>query len=108
MSDPFSIGCASGTLGGVQIITDVNMVDSIEDWSDVRSPSRAKRRQARGFRQNIKIKIVPKKCVYAINGGRALVMHPDALRALEQGLAQPRDLKPRIFLRGRSPWQWRR
>jgi hypothetical protein len=70
-------------LSGMRIIEDATMVDAIEDWSDVRSPSRARRRMRYGHRQNIKIAYVPKKEIYQIGGGfhpvpggPAFVMHP--------------------------------
>jgi hypothetical protein len=37
--------------GGVRIIESVRMVDQVEDWSRVRSPSRAARRRRQGHRQ---------------------------------------------------------
>lgn len=69
----------SGSLipfGGVRIIEDWNLTDSVADWSEVRSHSRAKRRLRRGFRQRIKYLNVPKKQAFSIDGGRTLYMHP--------------------------------
>lgn len=51
------------------IVDDLAMSDAVEDWSTVRSPSRAKRRLKRGFRQNISIKRVPKTEVYKVDSG---------------------------------------
>jgi len=64
---------------GLQIIEDRHMVDIVEDWSDVRSPSRAARRRKRGFPQRIRIMEVPKKEAYRM--GNKVVMHP--VRAME-------------------------
>jgi hypothetical protein len=69
--------------GGVKIITDVNLADMSEDWSKVRSPSRAMRRRARGFPQNIRIVITPKKEAISLDGGRTLIMHPAMYAALK-------------------------
>ncbi len=63
-----------GTWRGIEIVTDLNMVDRFEDWSDVRSPSRAERRRRRGFQQRIKIVTKPSRKVITI-GNRA-IMHP--------------------------------
>lgn len=69
-----------GMMGGMRIIEDPGMVDWIEDWSDVRSPSRAIRRRKRGFPQRITRRAVPKTVAYSIEG--KLVMHPEMARLL--------------------------
>lgn len=63
--------------GGVQVRRDWTMVNHIEDWSGVRSPSRAARRRKRGHRQNIKMHYVPKPDVYFI--GNMMVGHPETI-----------------------------
>jgi hypothetical protein len=73
-------------IGGLRIIEDPGMLDPYEDWSQVRSPSRAKRRMRRHhrfkkFKQRMIVRYRPKK--EALRLGGALVMHPvmaDALR----------------------------
>jgi hypothetical protein len=82
-----SIGRDAGTFRGMQIIEDVGMVE--EDWSGVRSPSRAERRRRQGHRQNIRF--VPKKEAYVVDRGRALVMHPAMALELRK---QCQELKP--------------
>lgn len=62
------------------------MVERIEDWSGVRSPSRARRRLKRGFPQRIVIREVPKKEAISIDGGITYYMHPVAARALRDAL----------------------
>jgi hypothetical protein len=52
--------------GATRIIEDRNLVDYVEDRSKVRSPSRARRRLKRGFRQNIVMREVAK------SGGAAM------------------------------------
>lgn len=69
---------------GMPIIEDRNMVDVVEDWSGVRSKSRAERRRKRGFPQRIVYREVPKKEVYQFQG--KLVMHPEMARALRNSL----------------------
>ena len=61
---------------GVHIVESLEMVDQVEDWSRVRSPSRARRRLRYGHKQNIRIVYVPKKEAFWADNGRTLVMHP--------------------------------
>ena len=70
--------------GSVKIIQDMNMVDIEEDWTEVRSHSRAKRRRAKGYPQRIKIIHTPKK--EAIETPFGLVMHPEMANALRKKL----------------------
>lgn len=74
---------------GLQIIEDINMVDYHEDWSDVRSHGRARRRRMRGFKQRIRITATPKK--EAIQFGSKVIMHPEMARQLR---AKIRELSP--------------
>jgi len=74
-------------IGSVRIIEDANLLDTVEDWSRVRSPARAWRRRRRGFKQNIVTRHVPKKEIYSLDGGRTLVMHPEMARELRRQLA---------------------
>ena len=69
-----------GTIAGMPIATDINMTVPYEDWSKVRSPSRAMRRLKRGFRQNIVHRRRPSPNFLRI--GRLVVMHPETLAAL--------------------------
>jgi len=68
--------------GAVRIIEDHNLVDSTEDWSRVRSPSRALRRMKMGHKQNVRIVSKPKMSAYSLDGGRTLIMHPAMAAAL--------------------------
>lgn len=74
-----------------RIVEDASLVDYVDDWSLVRSPSRARRRLKRGFRQNIVTRAVPQKTVYSIDNGRTLVMHPEVARAFGRQLAAQMD-----------------
>ena len=77
---------------GVLIIENASLVDPYEDWSGVRSPGRARRRQRYGYRQNIVIRHKPKDRAYSIDGGRTLIMHPAmaaAFRAATKLAGQP-------------------
>lgn len=64
------------------LINDEVMSDTVEDWSNVRSPSRAKRRMKRGFRQRVFYKKVPKKEILNFNGN--LLMHSSMLSELKR------------------------
>lgn len=61
---------------------DANMIESYEDWSEVRSPSRARRRMKRGFKQRVQIKWRPRKDAVTIDGGRTYLLHPTVYQAL--------------------------
>lgn len=75
---------------GMRIIEDWAMVDVVEDWSDVRSPSRARRRLKRGFKQRLRYRAVPKPEAYVIDG--ALVMHPEMAKKLRRRLSPAASL----------------
>jgi len=76
---------------GVRIIEDITLTDMVEDWSKVRSPSRARRRLRQGHRQNIRFLQVPKKRAFSIDGGRTLIMHPEMARQLRAMTIVARD-----------------
>lgn len=69
---------------GSRIIEDRNLVDHVEDWSRVRSPSRAARRRRHGHKQNIVTRTVPQQAVFMIDGGRTMVMHPEIAKKVRQ------------------------
>ena len=71
-------------LRGFRIIEDSGLVDTTEDWSKVRSPSRAIRRRRQGHRQNIKILGTPKTEVFVF--GNTAVMHPIMAAKLKAAL----------------------
>lgn len=67
-------------LDGLRIVEDPHMVETVEDWSDVRSPSRAARRRRQGHRQRIRYVTRPKQQV--ISGMGCLIMHPEVAARL--------------------------
>lgn len=70
---------------GYKIVVDDELMSTIiEDWSDVRSPSRAKRRRQRGFRQRIKFRKVPKQEAYFLKEQNTMIMHSHFLIELEK------------------------
>lgn len=72
------------TYAGLRVVANPNMTIVVEDWSRVRSPSRAKRRMKRGFAQNVVRRVEPDPTV--VKMGNTLVMHPDTMRALRAKL----------------------
>lgn len=66
---------------GMPIIVSDHMVKTVEDWSRVRSPSRARRRLKRGFKQNIVVQTVPRTDVVVFDG--KMIMHPSLLPTLK-------------------------
>lgn len=73
-------------VSGVKLIQSDHMVDQVEDWSKVRSPSRAKRRRAK-HKQNIVVSYVPRKDFFKLPDG-TLVAHPITIQALKAKLAR--------------------
>lgn len=61
--------------GGIRFIADDKLVDTTEDWSKVRSPSRAERRRKQGHRQNIRIVGTPRMTAYTLDQ-RTYYAHP--------------------------------
>ena len=64
--------------GGTVIISSAMCFEAREDWSRVRSPSRAARRRKRGHRQNITLYQVP--IMYRIGG--TVYAHPDIIEKM--------------------------
>lgn len=66
-----------GTLavGGSIVIFSEACFDFVEDWSLVRSPARARRRQSH-HRQNIIMRMVPWKYAVTLDNGRTIMIHP--------------------------------
>jgi hypothetical protein len=97
-------GLGPGYFNGVQIVESLAMVDHVEDWSGVRSPSRARRRRKQGHPQRIKITTTPKKQAYAIEGGRKVIMHPDMAQELKREAGKDPELRAtEAFLRKEKP-----
>lgn len=71
-----------------QVLPGLRIVESrdVEDWSDVRSPSRAARRLKMGHKQRIKYLTVPSDKIYRI--GDAMVMHPAKVLELKSKLQE--------------------
>lgn len=68
--------------GGLDIFENELLTITVEDWSNVRSPSRAKRRRKRGFPQRVKTEVRPDPKAYRI--GSRIYMHPAMLRIMRE------------------------
>ena len=81
-----SVTYRRGFVEGFRLIEEPNLLDGpFEDWSRVRSPSRARRRRAK-HRQNIRVYHTPSKNLLKLPNGD-VVGHPATIRALERKLA---------------------
>lgn len=85
--------------GGMRVVEAPHMVQTVEDWSKVRSPSRARRRMRYGHRQNIVYRTEPR--MDAITDGHTIYMHPVAIKRLSQLMNNEMDrMAERAFLEG--------
>jgi hypothetical protein len=62
---------------GIEIVRSSMMTEQMEDWSRVRSPSRARRRRLQGHRQRIVYATVPRRDLIWIGG--KLIGHPETI-----------------------------
>lgn len=72
---------------GMKIIETLDAVERCEDWSKVRSQSRARRRQRRGHRQNVRIVLKPA----AYQAGATMFVHPVIAAELRRQAIELRD-----------------
>jgi hypothetical protein len=72
---------------GTRIVESEHMTETIEDWTKVRSPGRARRRMKQGHKQRIEYHTVPRRDVISIDGGRTLVCHPALMREIGKALS---------------------
>ena len=70
------------SFAGIDLIESDLLVDGpFEDWSEVRSPGRARRRRRRGYRQRIRLYYRPSENLVQLPDG-SLVGHPQTLARL--------------------------
>lgn len=75
---------------GIRLVSDPLLVDVIEDWSEVRSPSRAARRRCQGHPQRIRYREIPKPEFYHLPGQNMIVAHPTTIDRIHAWLAEDR------------------
>lgn len=73
---------------GIRLVSDPLLVDVIEDWSEVRSPSRAARRRRQGHPQRIRYREIPKPEFYHLPGQNMIVAHPTTIDKIHTRLAE--------------------
>ena len=81
---------------GLKIVASDHLTEPYEDWSRVRSPSRARRRMKRGCRQNIERGRRPARS--ALQMGDTLYMHPATIQLLQQVLKRRQDKRDLMAL----------
>lgn len=76
-----------------RIVENSLLMESYEDWSQVRSPSRARRRMKLGHRQRVRYLQRPMRKGFEIDG--VIYVHPEILREMKRSLAKriDRDLE---------------
>jgi hypothetical protein len=72
-----------------RIVESILATEAAEDWSRVRSPSRAKRRLKRGFPQNIRH--YRKPACFFLKDQNTYHIHPDLMRALRHEIGERWD-----------------
>lgn len=82
---------------GLRIVENDMLVKTSEDWSDVRSPGRARRRRAK-HRQNIRIVGVPAD---PIQIGDTIFMHPATMASLRAEMTRRSDQMLKAAFMGR-------
>lgn len=78
-------------ISGIRVIESVHMVEPWEDWSKVRSPSRARRRQRQGHRQNIAFRTRPSPGL--IQTADTLYGHPETIAKAVRAIADKHRVK---------------
>lgn len=78
-------------LAGVRIVSSNHLtIGPFEDWTDVRSHGRAKRRLRQGHKQRIRYFFKPDPSMYQMPDG-SMVGHPETVRALNAALEARHD-----------------
>lgn len=72
-----------------RFVESILATEAAEDWSRVRSPSRAKRRLKRGFPQNIRH--YRKPACFFVKEHNTYHIHPDLMRGLWTKMSEKRD-----------------
>ena len=68
-----------------KFISNPHLTVLVEDWSDVRSPSRAARRRKQGHPQRIRTQVLPDPKFYTI--GDIVAAHPETMRKFQDKIS---------------------
>jgi len=90
------------TIPAIELRSSTYLTITEEDWSDVRSPGRARRRRRQGHAQRIRFVTLPDPKLYQLQGG-IMIGHPKTIERMERELAarmaeRHRDLHETMFL----------
>lgn len=69
----------------LHIVSSIHMTEPYEDWSNVRSKPRARRRRRKGYRQNIVNRERPRSELFIVDG--IAYAHPTTLAAIKHQIA---------------------
>lgn len=97
--EPVIITRSSLYMCPARLVESLHMVDTREDWSGVRSPSRARRRRKQGHRQNIRFITVPKPELLTTADG-TIYGHPATIADMMAKLGEAQRAKADEILRG--------
>jgi hypothetical protein len=82
---------------GSRIMECPYMTETVADFSECRSPSRARRRHTRGgYSKHIKYVSTPMRKIVSMDGGRTLAMHPEMARRLRELAMLPTKADTRV------------
>lgn len=84
--------------GGMRVILDATLADTVVDWANVRSPSRAMRRVRQGKRHHLPMTKRPKREAFRV--GDAMVMHPELWKEIERELSAQAERMVKEMLKG--------
>ena len=99
MSDTIRHGIMIGEpVLGVRVLESEHMTEVIEDWTNVRSPGRARRRMRQGHKQRVEHHTVPRRDVVSIDGGRTLICHPALMREIGKALSYSMEKRMDVLL----------
>lgn len=82
-----------GAFTGIKIVSCPELSKIEEDWSSVRSPSRAKRRRRQGHHQRIKTKVIPNDTAVIDQTTGTVYVHPAKMADLRRALDQQERLE---------------
>lgn len=81
---------------GLAIRTSYHLTEPYEDWSKVRSPSRARRRMKHGHRQRVNYMQRPARKAFQING--EIWMHPEMEKHMRAAIARHAEKCARLVI----------
>lgn len=87
MTDAYLSYGALHAINGLSLVETAHATEQCEDWSACRSPSRARRREKRGFKQRVRRWRKP-ACYQT---GDTIFIHPDLAREMRRRMSRQID-----------------